>query len=96
MPPSGIDRIRCIGPGPVRIGALLALMLVGELAWALYRTPGIGGGDRRANGGRSPMWANSDASCSPITCSPLKSTSILIIAAMLGAVLLARRPGVGE
>ena len=27
-------------PGPMRIGAFLALLLIGELGWALYRTPG--------------------------------------------------------
>ena len=55
-------------PGPMRIGALLALLLIAELGWALMRTPGIGGRHRRAGRRASPTSASSAACSSPTTC----------------------------
>jgi NADH-quinone oxidoreductase subunit J len=73
--------------GPMRFGAALAVVLVVELAWALGR-----GGDS----GNFP--AGAVASVDAIGrllfteyAFPFEVTSILILVAMLGAVLLARR-----
>jgi NADH-quinone oxidoreductase subunit J len=73
--------------GPMRFGAALAVLLVVELAWALGR-----GGDSGA------FPAGAVASVDAIGRSlftdyafPFEVTSILILVAMLGAVVLARR-----
>ena len=74
-------------PGPMRFGAALALLLVVELGWALGR-----GGD---SGG---FPAGAVASVGAIGRSlftdyafAFEVTSILILVAMVGAVVLARR-----
>jgi NADH-quinone oxidoreductase subunit J len=77
-------------PWPRRIGAALAVLLVAELGWALSRTPGIGEGiGARASGvadvgdlGRVLFTDYMFA---------FEVTSILIITAMIGAVILARK-----
>ncbi len=74
-------------PGPRRFGALLAIALVVELAWALTK------------GGESgPFAGGSVSSVSAIGrllfteyAFPFEVTSILILVAMVGAVVLARR-----
>ena len=81
-------------PAVVRFGGLLALLLVMQLAWALLSTRGLGG----------PVAALGDAE----TVSSVRllgrvlftdyvfafeATSILILVAMVGAVVLARREG---
>jgi len=78
-------------PGPMRLGAVLALVLGAELWWALTRA---------GDSGRFP--AGAVASVRAIGQSlftdyafPFEVTSILILVAMLGAVLLARREGHG-
>ena len=78
-------------PGPMRFGALLAVVLAGELSWALTRS---------GDSGRFP--AGAVASVRAIGRSlftdyafPFEVTSILILVAMVGAVLLARREGRG-
>ena len=82
-------------PIPVRIGAFLALMLIGELAWALYRTPGIGGAIGAQTAGITDVGELGRVLFTDYMFA-FEATSILILAAMLGAVLLARRPGVGD
>jgi NADH-quinone oxidoreductase subunit J len=77
-------------PWPRRIGALLALMLVGQLGWALLRTPGISG----AIGVRSPGVPDVRELGRVLFTDYMfafEVTSILIIAAMVGAVILARK-----
>jgi NADH-quinone oxidoreductase subunit J len=74
-------------PGPMRFGAALALGLAAELGWALVRgaeTGGFGGAkvDSVAAIGRSLF---TDYAF------PFEVTSILILVAMVGAVVLARR-----
>ena len=77
-------------PWPMRIGAVLSALMVGQLGWALTRTPGLSGGV--------------GAEAQPISeVGPLgevlftnymfafEVTSILIIVAMVGAVILARK-----
>ena len=89
------DRSHPLGqPAVVRFGGLLALLLVVQLAWALFGARGLGG----------PVAALGDAE----TVSSVRelgrvlftdyvfafeATSILILVAMVGAVLLARREG---
>jgi NADH-quinone oxidoreductase subunit J len=77
-------------PGPMRIGALLAVLMVGQVVWALTRSPNIaqGVGVERA--------AVSDVGALGLKLFrdymfAFEVTSILIIAAMVGAVVLARR-----
>jgi NADH-quinone oxidoreductase subunit J len=79
-------------PGPMRLGSALAVALIIELAWALWRAPG----------GRTGI-----ADAAPAVSSvrdlgrvlftdymfAFEVTSILIIAAMVGAVVLARKHG---
>ncbi len=77
-------------PWPRRIGALLAMLMVTQLAWALLRTPGIseGIGDERAgitDVGELGRVLFTDYMFA------FEVTSILIIAAMVGAVILARK-----
>ncbi|HKB10359.1 MAG TPA: NADH-quinone oxidoreductase subunit J [Vicinamibacterales bacterium] len=79
-------------PGPMRFGAALALLLVGELWWALGR-----GGDSGA------FPAGSVASVGAIGRAlftdyafAFEVTSILILVAMIGAVVLARRDPVAR
>ena len=78
-------------PGPMRFGTALALALVVELWWALTRS---------GDSGSFP--AGAVASVRAIGRSlftdyafPFEVTSILILVAMIGAVLLARREGHG-
>jgi len=76
------------GPGPMRFGALLALGLAAELGWALTRTPSEAGSfavtpvSSVAAIGRSLFTEYAFA---------FEVTSILILVAMVGAVVLARR-----
>lgn len=79
-------------PWPVRIGALLALMMVGELAWALSRTPGIGDGVGEQTAGISDVGELGQILFTDYMFA-FEVTSILIIAAMVGAVVLARKHG---
>jgi NADH-quinone oxidoreductase subunit J len=81
-------------PGVMRFGALLALLLVIQLTWALLQV----------NGTDVPVGAegNSEAISSVRTLGRIlfteyvfafEATSILILVAMVGAVVLARREG---
>ena len=74
-------------PGPMRFGALLALMLAVELWWALTR-----GGDTGAfPGGSVTSVAVIGRSLFTDYAFPFEVTSILILVAMVGAVVLAKR-----
>jgi NADH-quinone oxidoreductase subunit J len=81
-------------PGFMRIGALLAGLLVLELGWALSRAAGL----------ESPVAARGDAvALSSVRALgrvlftdymfAFEATSVLILVAMVGAVVLARREG---
>ena len=79
-------------PGPMRFGALLAIALAVELLWALTRA---GGGDGGAFPGAAviEVRAIGQALFSEYAF-PFEVTSILILVAMVGAVVLAKRdPG---
>ncbi len=74
-------------PGPMRFGAFLALVLAAELWWALGR-----GGDTGAfPGGSVTSVAVIGRSLFTDYAFPFEVTSILILVAMVGAVVLARR-----
>ncbi len=74
-------------PGPMRFGAFLALVLIGELFWALTR-----GADTGAfPGGAVTSVALIGRSLFTDYAFPFEVTSILILVAMVGAVVLARR-----
>jgi NADH-quinone oxidoreductase subunit J len=77
-------------PWPMRIGAVLALMLVGQLAWALMRTPGIGDGVGAETAGITDVGALGRVLFTDYMFA-FEVTSILILAAMVGAVILARK-----
>ena len=74
-------------PGPMRFGAVLALALIAELAWALSRS-----------GSSTTFSSNPVTSVAAIGRSlftdyafQFEVTSVLILVAMVGAVLMARR-----
>ena len=81
-------------PGPMRFGALLALAFAAELVWALTRGESSGGA-----GPFPPGAVSSVASIGRLLFTdyafPFEVTSILILVAMMGAVVLARRSGGG-
>ena len=74
-------------PGPMRFGAGLAAALVVELWWALGR----GGESGSFAGGSVTSVAAIGRSLFTDYAFPFEVTSILILVAMVGAVLLARR-----
>jgi NADH-quinone oxidoreductase subunit J len=77
-------------PAPMRIGALLAVLLIGELAWALVRTPGISGEIGARTTGITDVGELGRVLFTDYMFA-FEVTSILIIVAMLGAVVLARK-----
>jgi NADH-quinone oxidoreductase subunit J len=77
-------------PWPMRIGAVLALLLIAELAWALSRTPGIGEGVGTGAAGISDVGELGRVLFTDYMFA-FEVTSILILAAMVGAVILARK-----
>jgi NADH-quinone oxidoreductase subunit J len=74
-------------PGPMRFGAVLALAFAAELVWALTRSV--------ESGAFAPGAVSSVASIGRMLFTdyafPFEVTSILILVAMIGAVVLARR-----
>jgi NADH-quinone oxidoreductase subunit J len=77
-------------PWPMRIGALLALLLIAQLAWALMRTPGLGEGIGLQSAGISDVGELGRVLFTDYMFA-FEVTSILILASMVGAVILARR-----
>jgi NADH-quinone oxidoreductase subunit J len=74
-------------PGPMRFGAFLAIVLVAELWWALGR-----GGDTGAfPGGAVTSVRTIGRALFTDYAFPFEVTSILILVAMVGAVVLAKR-----
>jgi NADH-quinone oxidoreductase subunit J len=80
------DRRLLGGAGPRRFGAVLSLVLIVELAWALFQLRG------------SPMPAGPERSVYDIGLRLFREyafafevTSVLILVAMVGAIVLARR-----
>jgi NADH-quinone oxidoreductase subunit J len=77
-------------PGPMRIGALLAALMVGELVWALARTPGIAGDIGAQTTGVTDVGQLGRVLFTDYMFA-FEVTSILIIVAMVGAVMLAKK-----
>lgn len=77
-------------PGPMRLGAGLAVLLALQLVWALTRTVGLDAGVGEA---RPALESVRDVGRVLFTdyMFAFELTSILILAAMVGAVVLARR-----
>jgi NADH-quinone oxidoreductase subunit J len=76
------------GAGPRRFGAVLSLVLVGELAWALFQlqgTPLPEGGERSVYDIGLRLFREYAFA--------FEVTSVLILVAMVGAIVLARREG---
>jgi NADH-quinone oxidoreductase subunit J len=74
-------------PGPMRFGALLAIALVVELVWALMK----GNESGRFAGGATASVAAIGRLLFTDYAFAFEVTSVLIIVAMVGAVVLARR-----
>ena len=77
-------------PWPMRIGAVLAVMMVGELGWALSRTPGLTTGVAADRPGVSSV-AELGRVLFTDYMFAFEVTSILILIAMVGAVSLAKK-----
>jgi NADH-quinone oxidoreductase subunit J len=77
-------------PWPRRIGAVLSLLLVAQLGWALTRTPGVAGAVGESGPGISDVGELGKVLFTDYMFA-FEVTSILIIVAMVGAVVLARR-----
>ena len=77
-------------PGPMRLGAVLAVLFGGQILWALTRTVGLGAGV-----GETMPAIGSVRDVGRVLFTDymfaFEVTSILIIVAMVGAVVLARR-----
>jgi NADH-quinone oxidoreductase subunit J len=81
--------------GPLRLGAAVAALLVAELGWALSRAARGGEEMLAAGRGADPAALQSVRSLGNVLFTDyslaFEVTSILIIVAMVGAVVLARR-----
>ncbi len=81
-------------PAVTRLGSMLAVLLVVQLAWALTEASGIGG---PVAGGRDGTAVSSVRELGRTLFTDyvfaFEATSILILVAMVGAVMLARREG---
>jgi NADH-quinone oxidoreductase subunit J len=77
-------------PWPMRIGAVLAILLIAQLAWALFRTPAIGEGVGLQSAGISDVGELGEVLFTDYMFA-FEVTSILILASMVGAVILARK-----
>jgi len=76
-------------PGPMRFGGLLAVVLALELVWALTKGNEFG---RFAGGAVTSVSAIGHLLFTNYAF-PFEVTSVLILVAMVGAVVLARRDG---
>ena len=81
--------------GPIRFGAVLAVLLVVELAWALMQARETGDGMLAAGAGADPAALQSVRALGTVLFTDyslaFEVTSILILVAMIGAVVLAKR-----
>ena len=74
-------------PGPMRFGAAMAVALLAELTWALMR----GGESGAFPSGSTSSVRDIGRSLFTDYAFPFEVTSVLILVAMVGAVILARR-----
>jgi NADH-quinone oxidoreductase subunit J len=80
-------------PGITRVGALLAALLVVQLAWALLRANGLDAVAAPGDAGRISSVRELGRVLFTDYVFAFEATSILILVAMVGAVMLARREG---
>ena len=86
-PPPGLTRL--LGPGGIKAAAVLSVVLAAEMVWALFR---IGAGHfRPEEAGQVSSVANIGQVLFTKHAFAFEVTSILILVAMVGAVVLARR-----
>jgi NADH-quinone oxidoreductase subunit J len=87
--------VKTVVKGPLRAGVALAVLLVAELAWALTRTGGARDGLLTSGAGADPATLQSVRGLGTVLFTDyslaFEVTSILIIVAMVGAVVLAKR-----
>ena len=79
-------------PGPTRVGAVLAVVLLGQLVWALSRMTGLTAGIGEAAPAASSVRLLGRVLFTDYMFA-FEVTSILIISAMVGAVVLAGKKG---
>jgi len=79
-----------LGPTGMRIGAVLSLLLAGELLWALLRI-GFGWASRAETAASVSSVALIGSGIFTRHAFAFEATSVLILVAMIGAVVLARR-----
>ena len=81
-------------PGITRVGSLLAALLVVQLAWALLSASGLGGAVAgQGDAGQVSSVRELGRTLFTDYVFAFEATSILILVAMVGAVMLARREG---
>ncbi len=78
-------------PGPTRVGAVLAVLLLGQLVWAVTRLASTGGIGEQQPAASSVRLLGRVLFTDYMFA--FEVTSILIVAAMVGAVVLAGRKG---
>lgn len=86
--PGGMSTM--IGATGMRIGAVLSLLLAGEMLWALVRI-GTGWASRGATAGSVSSVSLIGSGIFTRHAFAFEATSVLILVAMIGAVVLARR-----
>jgi NADH-quinone oxidoreductase subunit J len=86
--PGGISTM--IGPIGMRIGAVLSLLLAGEMLWALGRI-GLGWFNQGPTAGSVSSVAEIGRGIFTRHAFAFEATSVLILVAMIGAIVLARR-----
>jgi NADH-quinone oxidoreductase subunit J len=77
-------------PWPMRIGAVLSILLIAQLGWALWRTPNVADGIGVQRTGVSDVGELGRVLFTDYMFA-FEVTSILILVSMVGAVILARR-----
>ncbi|HEU4939375.1 MAG TPA: NADH-quinone oxidoreductase subunit J [Vicinamibacterales bacterium] len=86
--PAGVATL--LGPTGMRIGAVLSVLLAGELLWALLRI-GFGWASRGETAASVSSVALIGSGIFTRHAFAFEATSVLILVAMIGAVVLARR-----
>ena len=86
--PGGISTM--LGPTGMRIGAVLSLLLAGEMLWALVRI-GTGWASRAAPAGSVSSVALIGSGIFTRHAFAFEATSVMILVAMIGAVVFVRR-----
>jgi NADH-quinone oxidoreductase subunit J len=76
------------GAGPRRFGAVLSLVLLGELVWALSR---LQGAPLAPRGAQAASVATIGLKLFRDYAFAFEATSVLILVAMVGAIVLARK-----